>query len=60
VAGVAGQPAGDSDQPPAQGGNHGLAAAHAVPVQDVLAGGDGGELVVTSQTIQSSSSARSG
>jgi len=42
---VAGQPAGDGDQPPAQGGDHGLAAAHAVPVQDVLAGGGGGELV---------------
>ena len=45
VAGVADQPAWDGDQPPAQGGDHGLAATHAVPGQDVLAGGDGGELV---------------
>ena len=45
VAGVADQPAGDGDQPPSQGRDHGLAAAHAVPVQDVLAGGKGGELV---------------
>jgi hypothetical protein len=36
---------GDGDQPPAQGGDHGLAAAHAVPCQDVLPCGDGGELV---------------
>ena len=34
VAGVADQPAGDGDQPPAQGGDHGLAAVHAVPVND--------------------------
>ena len=40
VAGVAGQPAGDGDEPPAQGGDHGLAAAHAVPGQDVPAGGE--------------------
>ncbi len=45
VAGVAGQPAGDGDQPPPQGGDHGLAAAHPVPVHDVLAGRAGGELV---------------
>ena len=35
VAGVADQPARDGDQPPPQGGDHGLAAAHAVPVNDV-------------------------
>jgi hypothetical protein len=29
VAGVADHPAGDGDQPPAQGGDHGLAAAEA-------------------------------
>jgi hypothetical protein len=37
VAGVADQPARDGDQPPPQGGDHGLAAAHPVPVHDVLA-----------------------
>ena len=45
VAGVADQPPRDGDQPPPQGGDHGLAAAHAVSVHDVLACGAGGELV---------------
>ena len=45
VAGVAGQPAGDGDQPPPQGGDHGLAAAYPVAVHDVLAEGRAGELV---------------
>ena len=42
---VADQPAGDGDQPPAQGGDHGLAAADAVTGQDGRAPGGGGELV---------------
>ena len=45
VPGVADQPARDGDQPPPQGGDHGFAAADAVPVNDVLADGAGGELV---------------
>jgi hypothetical protein len=46
---VADQPAGDRDQPPPQGSEHGLAAAHAVPGQDVLAGGAGGKLASAAQ-----------
>ena len=30
---MADQPAGDGDEPPLQGGDHGLAAADAVPVK---------------------------
>jgi len=39
------EPAGDCYQPLPQGADHGLAPADAVTGQDVLAGGDGGELV---------------
>jgi hypothetical protein len=44
-AAVADQPAGDGDQPPPQGCDHGLAAAHAVSCQDVHADSGAGELV---------------
>jgi hypothetical protein len=45
LPGVADEPAGDADQPPAQGGDHGFAAAGPVTGQDGLAAGSGGELV---------------
>jgi hypothetical protein len=38
MAGVSDQPSGDGDQPSAQGGDHGLAAAYAVLGQDLPAG----------------------
>ena len=44
-SGVVHQPSGDGDQPSAEGGDHGLAAADAVAVQDHLAAGGGGELM---------------
>src|SRR5919107_2787818 len=43
-AGVADQAGGDGDQPSAQGGDHGLSAADAVPDQPPVAGA-GGEVV---------------
>jgi hypothetical protein len=43
--GVAYQPCGDGDETAAEGGDHGFAAAGAVPFQDLLAAGGGGELV---------------
>jgi hypothetical protein len=43
--GLADQPAGDGDDPAPLGGDHGLAAADAVAMKDVLAAGGGGELV---------------
>jgi hypothetical protein len=55
AAGVADEPARDGDQPPPQGGDHGLAAAHPVPVNDVLAGGEAGELVQQAAMVAASS-----
>src|SRR3954454_11430271 len=48
TAGVAKQAGGDGDQPPLQGGDHGLAATDAVPDQPpvwLLVIGGGGEVV---------------
>src|SRR5579875_3420955 len=45
LAAVADEAGGDGDEPPAQGGDHGLAAADAMTGQDVLASGQRGELV---------------
>ena len=45
LPGVADQPAGDGDELPPQGGDHGFAAADPVTGEDGLPGSDGGELV---------------
>jgi hypothetical protein len=58
VVGGADQTARDRDQPPPQSGDHGLAAAHAVPGQDALACGDGGELVQPGGRVRPSSAPR--
>src|SRR4051795_10000369 len=41
AAGVADQASGDGDQPPPQGGDHGVTAADSVPDQSLVAGGGG-------------------
>jgi hypothetical protein len=45
LPGVADQPAGDGDQPPPQGLDHGIAAADTVTGQDGFTAGGGSELV---------------